>query len=122
MGDMMHSKKSLNRRAALELLGAVGTVLVGCGSNAGTGGTASAASSTGSGAGGSGSSASSSSASTASGGACKAVPDETAGPYPDKTGMLTNAAFERKDISEGRPGLPLTVELTVQTAGSCQAV
>ncbi len=114
--------KSLNRRAALELFGAVGTLVVGCGSSTNAGGSGTTAS-TGNGAGGGTSSATSSStASTASGAACKTVPSETAGPYPDKSNMLGSAIYERQDISEGRPGVKLTVELTVQFAATCHAV
>lgn len=44
---------------------------------------------------------------------CTVTPEETAGPYPDKTGMLGNQAFFRRDITEGKTGLPLTVVLSV---------
>ncbi len=44
---------------------------------------------------------------------CKTIPEETAGPYPDKTGMLDDPAFYRQDVTEGKEGLPLTVELVV---------
>ena len=47
------------------------------------------------------------------GSSCAITPTETEGPYPDKTGMLNNAAFFRRDITEGRPGLPLTLTLTI---------
>lgn len=40
-------------------------------------------------------------------------PEETIGPYPDNTGMLNNPAFYRNDVTEGRPGTPLTLNLTV---------
>jgi protocatechuate 3,4-dioxygenase beta subunit len=37
--------------------------------------------------------------------------------------MITNTAFFRRDIGEGRPGLPVTLVLTiVNTASSCTAV
>ena len=41
---------------------------------------------------------------------CAITPSETEGPYPDKTGMLNNSAFFRRDVTEGRPGLPLTLK------------
>jgi protocatechuate 3,4-dioxygenase beta subunit len=44
---------------------------------------------------------------------CVVTPEETAGPYPDRTGMLGNPAFFRRDITEGKPGLPLTLTMTV---------
>ena len=35
---------------------------------------------------------------------CAVTPSETEGPYPDKTGMINNSAFFRRDITEGRSG------------------
>jgi protocatechuate 3,4-dioxygenase beta subunit len=46
-------------------------------------------------------------------GSCAVSPDETAGPYPDRTGMIGNPAFYREDITEGKSGLPLTLALTI---------
>ena len=68
-----------------------------------------------------------SSGSTSGGGAgsgtCVATPSETAGPYPDRLGMLGNSAFFRRDVTEGRPGTALTLTLTiVNTASRCAAV
>ena len=52
---------------------------------------------------------------------CAVTPGETEGPYPDRLGMVNNQAFFRRDITEGRPGLPLTLVLTiVNTNQSCQ--
>ena len=45
--------------------------------------------------------------------ACAVSPTETRGPYPDTTGMINNSAFFRRDITEGKPGIPLTLVLTV---------
>ena len=61
-----------------------------------------------------------SSSTTTTGGstACVVAASETAGPYPDITGMLNNPAFYRRDVTEGRPGLPLTLTLTVVNANS----
>jgi protocatechuate 3,4-dioxygenase beta subunit len=65
---------------------------------------------------------STSTTSTPSGGttsaACVVTPTETAGPYPDITGMLNNPAFYRRDVTEGKPGLPLTLTLTIVNANS----
>ena len=55
--------------------------------------------------------------------ACTVVPTETRGPYPDTTGMINNPSFFRRDITEGRPGVPLTLTLTVVNVNSaCAAV
>jgi len=48
---------------------------------------------------------------------CRITPEETAGPYPDKLGMLQDSAYFRKDVTEGKTGLPLTLTLTVSNAG-----
>jgi protocatechuate 3,4-dioxygenase beta subunit len=108
----VHHSKRLSRRAILGRFAAVGAaVAAGCGSSsptspstnqAGTGSTSGAGTTTGS---------------------CVATPSETSGPYPDRLGMLGNTAFFRRDITEGRPGIPLTLTLTiVNTASSCSAV
>ena len=55
--------------------------------------------------------------------ACPVTATETEGPYPDKLGLINNPAFFRRDITEGRPGLPLTLTLTIQNTNSnCAAV
>ena len=55
--------------------------------------------------------------------ACAVTPEETAGPYPDRLGMINSPAFYRQDITEGRSGIPLTLTLTVVSVnGSCAAV
>jgi protocatechuate 3,4-dioxygenase beta subunit len=46
-------------------------------------------------------------------GACAVTPSETAGPYPDRTRMINGTTFFRQDVTEGKPGLPLTLGLTV---------
>src|SRR5215471_9904870 len=107
-------EEGLTRRSLLGAFGAFGAaVLAGCGSTimetspdaggaggsdgneggASTGGTTSAAGSGNAGTG------------TAD---CRIVPEETAGPYPDKIGMVQNATYFRRDITEGKKGLPLT--------------
>ena len=54
---------------------------------------------------------------------CVTTPEETAGPYPDRLGMINNAAFYRRDITEGRSGLPVTLALTiVNTKAGCAPV
>src|SRR6185503_20122829 len=68
------------------------------------------------------SSASSSGGTTTTGGtssaACAVAPSETEGPYPDRTGMISNSSFYRRDITEGRSGLPLTLTLTIVNANN----
>jgi protocatechuate 3,4-dioxygenase beta subunit len=55
--------------------------------------------------------------------ACTVTAPETAGPYPDQTGMLGNMAFYRRDVTEGRTGLPLALTITiVNVAANCAAV
>lgn len=125
-------KKDLSRRAALELIGAIGAALtVGCGSEAsGTGGSG------GSGASSTSSSASTSSGSTASwatgdgsfldgkdygdpftgglGTACAVWKASTQGPCHSNT-------YHRQDVSEGVVGLPTRLELLVVDA-ACNPV
>src|SRR5206468_1713148 len=57
-----------------------------------------------------------SSGGTTSSAACAITPEETAGPYPDHTGMLSHQAFYRQDIIEGKSGLPLTLIITIVNA------
>jgi protocatechuate 3,4-dioxygenase beta subunit len=60
---------------------------------------------------------------TSSTASCVVTPEETAGPYPDRTGMISNSSFFRQDITEGRSGLPLTLALTiVNVRQDCAAV
>jgi len=52
---------------------------------------------------------------------CVVTPSETEGPYPDRLGMINSQAFFRRDITEGRPGLALSLVLTiVNTNQNCQ--
>jgi protocatechuate 3,4-dioxygenase beta subunit len=54
---------------------------------------------------------------------CAEAPGETIGPYPDRTGMLSSMAFYRRDVTEGRPGTPLTLTITIQnTNANCAAL
>lgn len=56
-------------------------------------------------------------------GQCVESANETRGPYPDQLGMVSNQAFYRQDIREGRAGTPLTVTFTVvNTRNACAAV
>jgi protocatechuate 3,4-dioxygenase beta subunit len=95
--------QKLTRRRALEVLGSAGVAMVaGCSSSATTPSTTTAASQ------------STTTGANATG--CAITPSETEGPYPDRTGMLNNVAFHRRDITEGRPGVPLAVTMKVVNA------
>ncbi len=106
----MRQRKYLNRREALGTLAAVwAATTAACGSSSPTSPTTTTT--TGSASGGT------------SNGACVATASETAGPYPDRLGMLGNTAFFRRDVTEGRSGLSLALTLTiVNTASACSAV
>jgi protocatechuate 3,4-dioxygenase beta subunit len=52
---------------------------------------------------------------------CVEAAQETRGPFPDQVGMVSNQAFYRQDIREGRPGLALTLALTVVNVRSACA-
>ena len=98
------SLKKSTRREALAVLGAgVGAVLAGCGSTPTTPSSTTTPPTTGGGG-------------TSSPASCAVTPAETEGPYPDRTGMINNAAFFRRDITEGKSGLPLTLTLTIRSA------
>jgi protocatechuate 3,4-dioxygenase beta subunit len=91
--------RSYNRREALGLLGAASAALAAaCGSSPTSPTSTTSSSSTGG---------------TTTSSSCAVSPEETAGPYPDRTGMISNSAFYRQDITEGKSGLPLTLALTV---------
>jgi len=54
---------------------------------------------------------------------CNEIPDETAGPYPDIDGMISNTAYQRADITEGLKGTPLTLTLQVlDVASACAPI
>jgi protocatechuate 3,4-dioxygenase beta subunit len=95
----------LNRREALEALGGFAGMMaltIGCGDSASSPVSPSSSTTT----------------TTTSSSTCAVTPSETEGPYPDKTGMINNSAYFRRDVTEGKPGLPLTLVLTVVNANS----
>jgi protocatechuate 3,4-dioxygenase beta subunit len=54
---------------------------------------------------------------------CHTIADETSGPYPDTMSMISDKTYFRSDISEGKAGTPLTLELTlVDTTNDCSAI
>lgn len=97
--------RRLSRRGAIAWLGSFGALTLaacsGTASPTGPAGTASGAATA-----------------TGTAGCSVLIPQETAGPYPlDLSGQ---EAFFRTDITEGRPGLPLELALTVKgTANGC---
>jgi len=109
---VLKRSRKIRRREVLAVLGAgVGAAFAACGSSTPTSPTT--ATTTGGTTTGGGTSSAS----------CAVTPSETEGPYPDKTGMINNAAYFRRDITEGKSGLPLTLTLTiVNVNNSCGAV
>lgn len=102
--------KKLHRRELLAALGAgVGAAAVAACGGSTTGPTATTTTST--------------NTPTSGSAACAVSPAETRGPYPDTVGMINNSSFFRRDITEGKPGIPLTLTLTVVNVNSaCAAV
>jgi len=97
---MLSMNRTYNRREALGLLSAASAAFAAaCGSSPTSPTTTTTSSSTTSG--------------TTTSSSCAVSPEETAGPYPDHTGMFGNSAFYRQDITEGKSGLPLTLALSV---------
>ena len=102
-----------SRRTALSVLGSAGVAAVAaaCGSTPTSPSSAGTSTTTTTG------------GTTGSATSCVVSPEETIGPYPDRTGMLTNQAFSRQNVTEGRAGTPLTLELTVvNVRASCAPV
>lgn len=91
--------RALTRRQALEVLGSAGVALVAACSSAPTE-----------------PSGTTSQGGTTNSSGCAVAPSETEGPYPDRTGMFGNPAFYRRDITEGKPGIPLAVTLNIVNA------
>ena len=132
-------QENISRRSVLAVLGSVGAAYFagacsssvegasadassggGSGDGNAAGGTAAGGSPATGGTGGAVTSSGSGGSSPTSNTTCQVTPEETAGPYPDKLGMLQDSEYFRKDITEGKTGLPLTLTLTVSnTNGSC---
>lgn len=108
----------LNRRRALSLIGSItgAAALSACGGGSGgpslPGSSSSSSSSGGSSSSGSSSSSSGGSSSGGTTGTCTLIPEETEGPYP-LTAVLSNSAMVRRDITEGKSGVPLTLVLNL---------
>ncbi len=101
----------LSRRKALSVFGSAGAAAIAaaCGASTTSPSTTGSAT-TGSAAGG-----------TTNSTTCVVSPEETIGPYPDRTGMVNNPVFYRQDVTEGRPGTPLTLNLRVVNVRSACA-
>jgi protocatechuate 3,4-dioxygenase beta subunit len=50
---------------------------------------------------------------TSSTGLCVLIPEETVGPYPLFNDIASAAMYQREDITEGKPGVPLQLTLNV---------
>lgn len=101
-----HAHARVSRRRALGLLGAAGAALTGaCGGDTPTSPTSSSTTTTTTTTGGT----------SGTAGTCAVSPTETAGPFPSLS------QFVRSDIRESRPGLPLTLTITVVNANSACA-
>jgi protocatechuate 3,4-dioxygenase beta subunit len=46
-------------------------------------------------------------------GECREVPEETPGEHSDIQGLITQDIYYRSDITDGKPGTPLTLQLTL---------
>jgi protocatechuate 3,4-dioxygenase beta subunit len=100
---MSRDPSRIDRRTALAALGALGLIACDDGTSSPDAGGGDAASGDGSAA------------------SCQEIPDETAGPYLDKNGMIGDVAFHRSDITEGKAGVPLSLTLTVVDAANACA-
>jgi len=113
--------RAISRRSAIKLLGGAGlAVLAGCATDpVSATSTAGAVSSTGNGS--IGSSPAGATTTFGGDGSCVLIPEETEGPYPlDLSG---SEEFFRSEISEGRPGVPLTLTLSlVDVDSSCSPI
>lgn len=107
MAIRFRPNRFVTRRRAVGILGAASlTSLIGYGSRGGDSAisTATAASTTGPGG--------------LTGASCVLIPEETRGPYPlfnDSAGVST---FMRQDVTEGRPGVPMNLLLTILNVNS----
>jgi protocatechuate 3,4-dioxygenase beta subunit len=104
---MTPDPQHLTRRQALAAAGALGLGasaygVLGCGGETATSTTATSTSNT--------------ATEAAAGGSCVLTPEQTEGPYYIEESLI------RSDITEGREGTPLELQLTVQDATSCEPI
>lgn len=94
-GTRGRRRASFGRRLALSALGAVGSLFIlGCGGGGDD-------KEPGGGGGGVGSK------------TCREIPEEAPGAHPDNQSLITQDAYYRSDITEGKTGVPLTLQLTL---------
>jgi protocatechuate 3,4-dioxygenase beta subunit len=106
--------RTFSRRRALGVLGSAGAAFVAACSSSPTSPSSSSSQST---------ATTTTSGGTTSAAGCVVTPSETEGPYPDRTGMFGNPAYYRRDITEGKAGVPLSVTMTiVNVKASCVPV
>ncbi len=110
----------LTRRSAIKLLGGAGLALIaGCATGSVVSTTAASAAGSSSTAGGTATTAGGAGSTTTvfgGAGSCVLIPEETEGPYPlDLSG---DEALFRSDITEGLPGIPLALTMTLVNASS----
>lgn len=106
------ASRELSRRAVLGGIGGFGGLtLLGCSggssgssSTAATGTTTAATGSTGT---------TTSTTTPTTPGSCVLIPQETVGPYPLFNDIASAAAYQREDITEGKPGVPLRLTLNI---------
>jgi protocatechuate 3,4-dioxygenase beta subunit len=56
-------------------------------------------------------------------GSCMLIPQETVGPYPLFNDITSAAAYLREDITEGKPGVPLDLTLSIVNVNrACEAI
>lgn len=110
-----------DRRTALKAIGAL-ALLAGCGSEASAGGGGAgsggggAAGAAGGGAGGAGGAGTGGAGAGGAPGTCTLYPEQTEGPF------YLDGKLMRRDVTEGRPGSPLTLRLTVLGADGCTPI
>jgi protocatechuate 3,4-dioxygenase beta subunit len=123
LGDWLHRQlrqSAWSRRAVLGSLG--GLTLVGC--SGGSDGAATTSTGATTGTTGTTGTPGTTTAGTTSGsvttgtssGSCVLIPQETVGPYPLFNDIASAAVYQREDITEGRPGVPLRLTLSIVNA------
>ncbi|HZF28902.1 MAG TPA: intradiol ring-cleavage dioxygenase [Gammaproteobacteria bacterium] len=107
-----------SRRAVLGSLG--GLTLIGCSGGDGASGAASTGGTGSTGTTSTGTGTGTATGSTTTTGtvslSCVLTPEETVGPYPLFNDIASAALYQREDITEGQPGLPLRLTLTIVNA------
>jgi protocatechuate 3,4-dioxygenase beta subunit len=120
------AERAWTRRSVLGGLGAVSLAACsggGSGSTGMTAGTGGATSGTGGTASGTTTGAPSETITSTTPGTCVLIPEETQGPYPLFNDIASAAMYQREDITEGKPGVPVKLTLNVvDMSRSCAPV